>query len=43
MFDFSNYSPESNYYNDLKKLVISKVKKMKEVLPLFKNSGIKAQ
>ena len=27
MFDFSNYSPESNYYNDLKKLIISNVKK----------------
>ena len=43
MFDFSNYSPESKYYNDSKKLIISKVKKMKEVLSLFKNSVIKAQ
>ena len=36
MFDFSNYSTESKYYNDSNKLVIGKMKD-KTVLSLLKS------
>lgn len=29
VFDFSNYSPESNYYNELNKLIVDKMKDKK--------------
>ena len=36
MFDFSNYSAESKYYDDSNKLVIGKMKD-KTVVPLLKS------
>ena len=42
MFDFSNYSAKSKYYDNLNKLVVG-TKKVKRVVLLLKNFSIKVK
>ena len=40
MFDFSNYSTKSGYYDDLNKLVIGKMKDETTVVPIEEFVGL---